>query len=158
MFTSRGGGAWGSWASRAGPGGGGAWGLSVAHKIADSMQNMDVLLVTEMKQDHRKQAGGGGGLGLLLSRTDGKGGGRLAVWPLGGLEVNIGGQLQNDLTLKDGSPAIKMPENYFRLCRKGYLCDSQIFTWRPHRRPVLLLLVKRSTGRGSFASGILAWI
>jgi hypothetical protein len=35
---------------------------------------------------------------VVSSLEQTEGGGRLTFWLLGGLEVNIGGQLQNDLT------------------------------------------------------------
>jgi hypothetical protein len=46
----------------------------------------------------KKKREGGGPRASLVSH-DWEGGGGLTVWPPGGLEVNIGGQLQNDLTL-----------------------------------------------------------
>jgi hypothetical protein len=50
----------------------------------------------------KREGGGLSGGSAFSSLAQTKGGGGLTVWPLGrlgGLEVNIGGQLQNDLTL-----------------------------------------------------------
>jgi hypothetical protein len=58
---------------------------------------MHFLLVEQIKDNHQKEAGGGGGSVFFSLAHTGRGGG-LTVWPLGGLEVNIGSQLQNDDT------------------------------------------------------------
>jgi hypothetical protein len=52
---------------------------------------------------YQKEAGGVGGSAFSSLAQTGGGGG-LTFWTLGGLEVNIGDHLQNDLTLKARSP------------------------------------------------------
>jgi hypothetical protein len=95
-------GPWG-WASRAGPGGGGAWGLSRAPRSypQNCWFKAQIAIFTRklIENTYQKEAGGRGGARPSLVSHKREGGGGLTVWPLGGLEVNIGGQLQNDLTL-----------------------------------------------------------
>jgi hypothetical protein len=62
------------------------------------MQNMHFSLVNESKIIIKKKREGGRGSALSSLAQTGGGGG-LDRLTLGGLEVNIGGQLQNDSTL-----------------------------------------------------------